>query len=531
VTKDLFHNESLIDRLDLREFIGAMRVGWRWVLGTAALCLLLMGGYLAVREPSYTARVQLMVYNSKLGIGRDDALFADWQMEPIFLETQIETIRSDKIALNVIKRLGEPAAQPSLLIGPLLSGLKVGRSGLSSVVELKYTSSDPEMAAKVANAFAAAYVEDQEVARAEAAQTASAWLRDRIRDVGPKTRILSPAIAPHHTSSPNSAILLAAATLLGLLLGSGVAIARWLLDYRIRTPEQAASACGVECLGAIPLLDTTKLHRPGSRASDSATGPTGGTRAAGAHDPGQLPPVQDAMQRVLAALDAANKGPAGAVIGITSTMAGEGRSTLAVELARRAASQGGRVLLVDGCAANPTVSSIFAPGRQKGLRELLQGQVELDEVIVKADQGLHVVPAGPGAQSSLVQTKALARLLDLLSEEFDHVICDLPSLTSGAEVRAAAEALPHLLVVIGFATVDTNALMAALATAGPARERLLGCLINKADTAYLNAVPSPLWRHFAKSGDSAAQDAGSKAAMTQQNGRQPANGRGLELTT
>ena len=279
---ELPQNEALLDRIKLRDLVSAVRLRKSMVLLTAATCVALAFVYIALREPAYRAKTQLMVFNTKLAPGREDAVFAETQLDPTFLETQIEIMKSDKIGLDVINRIGiatfdgagktgifgwlpqfggEPTeeaqsasvtARKLKVLKTLQRGLTVERYGLSYIIGLSFTTADPQLAARVTNEFARSYVEDQESGRFEAAQTASAWLRDRMRDLGARTRIISTALPPNDDSNLRKVLVLSAAALLGLLLGTIMAIARSMFDHRLLTPEQLVGATGVECLGTVP---------------------------------------------------------------------------------------------------------------------------------------------------------------------------------------------------------------------------------------------------------------------------------------
>ncbi len=194
--------------------------------------------YVVQREPTYTATALLQLTNLRLNFNREDAFFAETQTDPNFLETQIQLLRSARVALSVVDnlKLGEQEAPPrgfniadavrdfvrnlrpgaadeqSVVPGVsdarlnalkiLQRGFKADRIGLSNVVQIEFTSDDPEKAARILNEYANAYIMDQNAARVEAAQSASSWLRERLRDVGPKTRVIAPALPPTDKSKP-----------------------------------------------------------------------------------------------------------------------------------------------------------------------------------------------------------------------------------------------------------------------------------------------------------------------------------------
>jgi uncharacterized protein involved in exopolysaccharide biosynthesis len=253
--KDIFDGSSGPVSIDVRSLLGVL--SWqRWkILAPVAVFLLVGLVYVLVRPSAYTAQTNLLVYNSKLSFSREDALFAESQLDPTFLETQMEILKSEKIALDVIDRLGlagdarsdvgwspvdllrmllgsanDEASNPEMRRRAVLKAfqkdLSVERVGSSCVVNVGFTAPDPEQAARTANEVARAYMDDQNAARFEAAQSASAWLRERIRDLGPRTRIIARASPPQDKSNVRGLLVLAIAGLAGLALAVGAVIAR-----------------------------------------------------------------------------------------------------------------------------------------------------------------------------------------------------------------------------------------------------------------------------------------------------------------
>jgi hypothetical protein len=132
--------------------------------------------------------------------------------------------------------------------------LSVRRIGLSYVVEIGFQDRDPVKAAKIANEVADFYLADQQQSSEESAQTASAWLRDRLKDLGPRARIISVALPTGEHVGLSLKILLAAALIASLLVGIALAHLRELLDKKIRTPEALEKFCGLRCLALMPAL-------------------------------------------------------------------------------------------------------------------------------------------------------------------------------------------------------------------------------------------------------------------------------------
>jgi polysaccharide biosynthesis transport protein len=166
--------------------------------------------YVFTATPLYTARTQLIIDPSLPQALRDNGSSSLFAIDNAQVESQLEVLRSEKIANAVIDALGletDPEFHadnaPSLwarfmsLFGDdtgevdpfilrratlylLQSGLTVRRVGLSYAIDIQFRSRSPELSAKIANATAQAYVDEQIAARAQAARQGGQWLEQRI---------------------------------------------------------------------------------------------------------------------------------------------------------------------------------------------------------------------------------------------------------------------------------------------------------------------------------------------------------------
>lgn len=118
------------------------------------------------------------------------------------------------------------------------------------------------------------------------------------------------------------------------------------------------------------------------------------------------------------------------VILVTSTVPGEGKTTVAVNLAMSLAQKGRKVLLVDGDMRNPSTAKLLQMEAQRaGLSEVLTVKIAIEDVItVLPDSGLYVITAGNTTSKSadLLSSEAMKYFLDQVKEYADYVIVDTP---------------------------------------------------------------------------------------------------------
>lgn len=161
-----------------------------WIVAAAAAVFFGLGFlYLITATPLYTAFSQVLidVNNSRL-VDQLSAVGGNLENDTSIL-SQVELLKADEIGRSVIETLGlidTKTATPEQIqraADGLSRGLNVTRLGRTLVLQLSYTSPDPQMAAQIVNAFAEAYLTDQLDSKYEATRRASGWLQERIADL------------------------------------------------------------------------------------------------------------------------------------------------------------------------------------------------------------------------------------------------------------------------------------------------------------------------------------------------------------
>lgn len=222
------------DRLSLRSILA---VFWRRagiIAACVATALTLAILYLALTPARFTATAVLAT-DTKRTPSVVSEMRPDTLIDTAVVDSQVEIIRSEKIAITVVEKLN--LANDPLFVGPgpgrltrtlaaigLISlnlpseevrlrvavdgvkqGLKVVRLGRSYVTEISFTSTDPRKAASIANEVAEAYIEDQLGARLLSAQRAGTWMQQRTGELRQQAENAALAFALFRTAQPNLA--------------------------------------------------------------------------------------------------------------------------------------------------------------------------------------------------------------------------------------------------------------------------------------------------------------------------------------
>jgi capsular exopolysaccharide synthesis family protein len=279
------------------------------------------------------------------------------------------------------------------------------------------------------------------------------------------------ATLPKAPVSPNTKRNLALGFVLGMMLGLGYAVLRSQLDRRVRSAEAIERDFGVTVAGKVP--ETPAL----ARKTDGLV-PHVMTGANKAKDPVHSAEAFLKLRTNLQYMDVDNPPR---VIVVTSPLPGDGKSTVALNLAVALSMSDRRVVLIDGDLRRPVVAESFGLIEGPGLTDVLIGSVEFEDVAqVGGIPNLIVLAAGriPPNPSEILGSKAMRRLLERLSQDYT-VIIDAPPLlpvTDAAVLTASADGA--LVVVSAGKTLDTQ-LRDALGNLSSVQGHTLGVVLNR----------------------------------------------------
>ena len=189
------------------------------------------------------------------------------------------------------------------------------------------------------------------------------------------------------------------------------------------------------------------------------------------------------------------------VIGITSTVAGEGKSTVSSNLAELMAHAGKRVLVLDADLRNPSLTRGLAPHSKAGLLEVLSGQVLLDDVLyVDEETDLHFLPAILNSRvaytNEILASENFKNFIDGQRKDYDFIVLDLPPIAPIVDVRSTTQIVDSYLYVIEWGRTQTNLVAHQLSSFPELRDRLLGCVLNKADIRVLQRYESYYGKNY-----------------------------------
>lgn len=316
------------------------------------------------------------------------------------------------------------------------------------------------------------------------------------------SRVIERAYSPTTPSAPNKKSIVVLATLFGLALGVGIAFLLEQLDAGYRTSAQVEKQLGTPLLASVPRSDgelpgsgigrVVRKLNPLSFFTDLFRKRDKSERRMKKSDrisisrlvvQRPLSSFTEAIRSLRMGIKFADVDRPQRIVLLASALPGEGKSTIASNLALHAAASGEKVLIIDLDLRHPVLTSLYAPEAKHGAVELLLGEVDLKQVIVKdPESGLHILPAPRRNDlthtAELLGSKRMKDLFTHLSGFYDLIVVDTSPLLPVTDGRALIDVVDSLVLVVKWETTPRDAVDAALKQSLGAHAKLTGVVMN-----------------------------------------------------
>jgi polysaccharide biosynthesis transport protein len=272
--------------------------------------------------------------------------------------------------------------------------------------------------------------------------------------------IIEQAIAPEQGTTSKMAFMLLG-TLLGLLLSNLTVICLEMQDRTLKTIWEIKKKLSYKVLGIVPLNELSERtgvivqQEPDSYASE----------------------IYRMIQANLKFVTA-QRPPK--VILITSSVPGEGKSTIAANLAAAISQLGRRVLLIDGDLRKASQHQIWEANNNLGLKDVLTNQVPLREAASQPMDKLDLLSSGliPPNPLALLDSNEMGELVAKARKEYDIVFIDAPPLPVTADVLTLSKLVDGIVFVSRPGVVEKESAELAIETLESTRQKVLGMVIN-----------------------------------------------------
>ncbi len=233
-----------------------------------------------------------------------------------------------------------------------------------------------------------------------------------------EARVITPAQAPGAPSSPRKSRYFAVSLLIGLMLGVGSAVAKEKLNAGFTTYKQIEDMLGLPLLSSISRMEPRDLTFEGKAVSIS-----------------NLPILKplsrysEAIRSLRSGVQMTDVDNPPKVVQVTSTVPGEGKTTIASSIAASAATTGLKVLFIDADLRHPSASRLLNLHKEAGLVDILLGEVKANDVIhMRQDLGYWVLAAGNRTQNptDLLISDRMKSLVSSFRQSFDLIVIDTP---------------------------------------------------------------------------------------------------------
>ncbi|MGY1846806.1 polysaccharide biosynthesis tyrosine autokinase [Blastococcus sp. SYSU DS1021] len=436
--------------MELKDVLQAIRSGW-WILVCTVLLAVGVAGFLTWQAtPLYSSSTQLFVSTSTTtdtSTAYQGNLFSQQRVT-----SYAQLLTGEELASRVVADLG-------LELTPAEVAAKVTATAVPETVilEVSVTDSSAQRAQDIAASLAQQFT--QQVTELETPEGGEASTV--------KVTTVEGADLNEAPVSPDPIRNVALGAVLGLLLGLGLALLRSRLDNTVKTPEEIRSLTGTGVIGTVledPRLAEEHLVADLDDHSISAE-------------------AYRAIRTNLQFLDVDH--PPRAII-VSSAIPGEGKSTLAVNLATALAQQGSRVMLIEADLRRPRITRYMGLISGAGLTNVLAGTAALHEVAQPWGDGkLTVLGAGPMPPnpSEMLGSAQMRALLDQLKATNDYVIVDAPPLLPVTDAAVLSVLSDGCVITARYGKTRREELSEAAAALQRIDAKLLGVVLNRVPQA------------------------------------------------
>lgn len=440
-----------------------------WVLGSILLMTALVLLLTSQQQKQYTANASLLLREPTSTILNPSGV-----SDP----TRQGATNASLVVLPAIAERAAGIARNNTTASEISGAVTVIPTSDSDVVKIEATSPDPKRAALIANAYGRAYIEFRGDLETQLIKTASKSISDRLAVLTPEqadsevgqalrqqlnqltiaeslagssAQLVERAVVPSVQSSPNVKRNLLLAILLGTIIGIGLAFLRDRVDQSLRATEELESIYGVPLLASI---SRARSRTPEDGAPSLSNSDIEAFRTLRANL--RYFGVTRELRSIL----------------VSSPMVGDGKSTVASELATTMAEMGDSVVLVEADMHKPSLMSAGGSKPKPGLSSVLSGAVPLERALVRVSvndplgaqskRHLALLPPGPRPPnpSELLESDRMLELLQQLEGQFERVIIDSPALMAVSDARALVGQVSGVLIVSAISQTRRSAAQA-----------------------------------------------------------------------
>ena len=288
----------------------------------------------------------------------------------------------------------------------------------------------------------------------------------------PKVQFLGPAPVPLQISFPKWQFYFSGGTVLGFMFGVGLAFLIELLNDLVRTPRDVSRYLHIPLLGVIPDADEDEQVRDIDLC----------------HVVRQAPYsiISESYRRLRTNLKLSGPAESLKVLLVASGMAGDGKTSVAVNLATTFVAENKKVLLIDANFWQPALYTIFpkeateAKQAEVGLSTLLVGRCGYQEVIRPSGvEGLSIIDSGPlpSNPAELLGGEQMKQLVEQQRVNYDYIIVDGPPILLVSVAKILAKLVDGTILVFNAAATRRGVAQRTISELKEVDATVVGCVL------------------------------------------------------
>ncbi len=431
--------------MEFRDYLNMLKRRWR-VITACVLVAIAAASFVTLQTtPQYSSTARLF-------ISSPDATGTEVYQGSLFSEQRVTSyanlIMGEEIASRVIEDQGLNES-PSELAEQITATVVPDTVIITVSVQDPSPQRSEALTQAVADEFVS-YVSELETPPGKAAPPI-------------KATVVDAADLTESPVSPKPLRNIALATVLGLLLGIGLAVLRESLDTTVKGVEEVAEILNASVLGSIR-FDPGALKSPLIYELDSHSRRVEAFRV-----------LRTNLQFV--DVDSPSR-----VYVVTSSVPEEGKSTTAANLAITLAQAGQRVALVEADLRRPKIAEYLRLESAVGLTTALIGRIDLAEAVQQwGDDGMHVLTSGanPPNPAELLQSRAMRDVVQRLRQHYDIVLLDSPPLLPVTDASLLSAVSDGVLIVVRHGRTSRDQLRESVDRITSVGGRIIGGIVNR----------------------------------------------------
>jgi len=460
-------NEEI--EIDLQQIISILLSKALYIGIVSVLCAVLtLVGTIFFITPKYQSAAMFYVNNSSMSLGdvASSITSSDITASRGLVKSYIVILNTRETLNSVIDY-----AELDRNYAELRNMISAEAVDSTEIFRVVVTSPDPKEAETIANAIA--YI-----------------LPKRITSIvdGTSAKVVEAAVVSSSPSSPSYTSNTIIGLMLGMALSVGAVVLWAVLDTTIRKEEDVTQNCKYPLLASVPDMEMLSKGGYSSYSYDrdkrhavlqagKKPGMIGNEMSFAAAESYKL--LRTKLQFAFADENESH------IIGISSSISGEGKSLTAVNLAYSMSQLGKRVVLIDCDMRRPTLAEKLKIQKKPGLSNFLTGQSRLEDLIqfcgIRGDEhAFRVIAAGPNPPNpiELLSSDRMARFLAGLRKICDYVILDLPPVGEVSDALAVSRNADGILLVVRQGRCDRNLLTDTVRQFEFVDAKILGVIYN-----------------------------------------------------